>query len=264
MRFGPFFALKFFALKPIGYCKLDQSHGPHTAMAIRADDDVIVNGNPQWTRRFDDLPSHRDVLFAGLRRPAGMIVHQNEAGAPKLHGLFDDFARVDRGLINRAVSHMLVANEHVARIEMQHSHAFHGQMRHISAQIVQERLPAREHWPTRRLFLQHAECRRLHGLESGDAGLTKPVHGAQCVPVRRQDASHGAKLRDQAFSERLCIAAWNGEGEKIFDEFMVQKRLGPTVCQPLSQSRPVPVPLCCLCFNHALALAPRFDHGSGS
>ncbi len=53
-----------------------QSHRPHTAMPVRADDNMVMHRDVQPLARVDDLACHLYVLTAGFGRSAGMVMHQ--------------------------------------------------------------------------------------------------------------------------------------------------------------------------------------------
>lgn len=55
-----------------------------------------------------DLLGHRDIGLRGGRIARWMIVHQNERGGVQLQRPLDDFARVDRNMINRALPLLLI------------------------------------------------------------------------------------------------------------------------------------------------------------
>ena len=52
-----------------------------------------------------------------------MVVDQDEAARPQLDGALNDLTHIDGSLVDRAIAHMIVADEHVAGVEVQHSHA---------------------------------------------------------------------------------------------------------------------------------------------
>ena len=43
------------------------------------------------------------------------------------------------------------------------------------------------------------------------------------------------KLADQRLGHRLGVAAWNGQGEQIFDQLMVEQRLAAALEQALAE-----------------------------
>lgn len=53
-----------------------QPHSPHTAMPVRAHDDMVMHPDVQPLARFDDLARHINVLTAGFGRSAGVVMHQ--------------------------------------------------------------------------------------------------------------------------------------------------------------------------------------------
>ena len=48
-------------------------------MAFAADDDVVVDGDPEGLRHLDDVAGHLDVGRGGGGIPRGMVVDEDEA-----------------------------------------------------------------------------------------------------------------------------------------------------------------------------------------
>lgn len=55
---------------------LDQLHPLEAGVAFLADDQMVVHGNSERARDFDDGLRHLDVGARGRRIAGGMIVHQ--------------------------------------------------------------------------------------------------------------------------------------------------------------------------------------------
>ena len=53
-------------------------------------------------RRLDDLAGEADILLAGLRVAAGMVVDQDQRGGVAVERPADDLAHIDRRFVDRA------------------------------------------------------------------------------------------------------------------------------------------------------------------
>ena len=96
-------------------------------MAICADDDVVMHGYAKLAARLCNIARQLNIGPAGGWITRGVIMHQDECGRPQIHRPADDFAHMDYGLINGAFGHQLIPDEHIARIEMQHTYPLHGE-----------------------------------------------------------------------------------------------------------------------------------------
>lgn len=219
-------------------------------MAARADDYMVVNLDPKPPPRLDDVPGDRDVLFAGRRIAARMIMDEDQARRAEIERPADHLARIDGGLARRAFAHQLVADEHVACVEEQHAHALDRDMGEIDVQIVEQRLPAVDHRPRLHFRAQQAKCRSLDDLQRGDRAVADPG-ASDRLGIGGEQPAQPTKLVQQAFRDRFGIAARDGECEQIFDDLMVVQRIGADAEQPIPQPRPVPA---------AVALAIRHGH----
>ena len=88
-------------------------------MSACCNDDVVVNGNAKPLASIHNLPSDLDILSAGGGVAGRMIVDENETGRPQFHRPLNDFAGLDRCLIDGAVTHMIVADGYVTAVEVQ-------------------------------------------------------------------------------------------------------------------------------------------------
>lgn len=120
---------------------LNQPGAAHTAEAILADDDMVMHGYSELFPRIGNVARHRDILAAGRTVPAGMIVDKNNCRCAKVHRATDNFTRVNGCLVDRALARHLIADQHVFAVEIERAYALNRQMRHVGAQIIQQRLP---------------------------------------------------------------------------------------------------------------------------
>ena len=77
-------------------------------MAVLADDEMIVHGNPERPRDVDDRARHVDIGARRRRVAGGMVVHQNDRGSGEFEGALDHFARVNRSVVDGAGLVLLV------------------------------------------------------------------------------------------------------------------------------------------------------------
>ena len=207
-------------------------------MAAGADDDMIVQLDAQPLADLGDVAGDGDVLFARAWIAARVVVHQDQAGGAEIERPADHFARVDRRFAGRSLAEMLVADQHVLRVQEQDPNAFDRQMGKVGAQIVEQRLPAVDDRPAPHFRRQQPQRRRLDRFQCADPAVAKPFTRDR-FRVGGQQPANAAKLVQQAFRQRFGIPARNGEREHIFDEFMVEERVRAAAQQSLAQSRPV-------------------------
>ena len=86
-------------------------------MAVLADDDVVVHGNAERSCHRDDLLRHLDVGMRRCRIAGRMIVDEDHGCRRKLESPFDDLARIDRRVIDRAGLLHFVGDQLVALVE---------------------------------------------------------------------------------------------------------------------------------------------------
>ena len=88
-------------------------------MALARDDDMIVDADVEPLARVDDLAGDVDILPAGRWVAGRVIMDKDERRRPQVNGAADDFAGIDRRLVDRSVAHMIVADQHVAAVQLQ-------------------------------------------------------------------------------------------------------------------------------------------------
>ena len=109
-------------------------------------------------------------------------------------------------------------------------------MGHRRLQIVAKRVPARQDWPPFNPGFEQAQRGRLSDLERADDSIAE-ARAPQRVGICGQQRADTAELGDQALGERFGVAAGKSEGEQIFDELLVEQRLGAALEQSLPQPR---------------------------
>src|SRR3546814_12914312 len=98
---------------------LDQPHRPEAAISGPADDDMIVECDPQLCRSVRDIPRDRDILPARFGAAARMVVDEDERRGAEFERAFDHFADIDGRLVDRTLAREFVAAQHVARVEVE-------------------------------------------------------------------------------------------------------------------------------------------------
>src|SRR3546814_8719136 len=81
-----------------------------------ADDDMIVERDPQLGRSVGDIPRDRDILPARFGAAARMVVDEDERRGAEFERAFDHFADIDGRLVDRTLAREFVADQHVARV----------------------------------------------------------------------------------------------------------------------------------------------------
>ena len=116
-----------------------------------------------------------DVALARHRIAGRVIVGEDQSGGADLERAAHDLARIDRGFVDRAFAHHLVAEQAVLRVEEQHPQPLGRQVRHVGEQIVEQRLRIGEDrarsTTSARSDVQHHVADHA---EMADAGLPGP------------------------------------------------------------------------------------------
>ena len=95
-------------------------------------------------------------------------------------------------------------------------------MAHRRLKIIAERVPARQDRAALDLGFEQAKRGRLGDLERADGAFAKPF-GAQGLGRGIEQRADAAEARDKLLGQRLGVAARDGEGEQIFDQFMIEQ-----------------------------------------
>ena len=88
-------------------------------MPVLADDEVIVDRNAERPSHRDDRFRHLNVGGRRRRITRWVIVHEDYCGRGKLERAFDHFARIDRGVIDRAGLLYFIGDKQIALVEEQ-------------------------------------------------------------------------------------------------------------------------------------------------
>lgn len=95
-------------------------------MPIQPDDDVVMDIDPQPFARLDNLAGDLDVLLAGLRVAAGMVVDKDQRRRAQVERALDHLTGVDRRLVDRPFGHVVVADQHVLGVHVKIGCAYVG------------------------------------------------------------------------------------------------------------------------------------------
>src|SRR3546814_971404 len=102
-------------VKRIGRWASEEAEGAEAAVAGAADDDMVVDGDPQLCRGLGDVAGDRDVLPARLRVAARVVVDEDERGGAEFERALHHLADIDGRLVDRPLAHQFVADQPVAR-----------------------------------------------------------------------------------------------------------------------------------------------------
>ena len=144
---------------------------------------MVVHGYAELFPGIRNVARHRDILPTGGAVPAGMVVDKNNRCRAKVHRAADDFAGVNGGLVDGTLACHLVADQHVLAVQIQRAHALNRQMRHIGAQIIEQRLPRRQDRQLAHGFAEQAKRRHLDYLQRRNAGFAHPFFLQDTVGV---------------------------------------------------------------------------------
>src|SRR3546814_1691626 len=84
---------------------------------------MVVERNPELRRRFRNIFGDRDILPARLGAAAWMVMDEDERRGAEFERAFDHLAHIDGRLVDRPLARKFVADQHVARIEIEDADA---------------------------------------------------------------------------------------------------------------------------------------------
>lgn len=88
-------------------------------MPPAANDDVVVDGDPQRRCGLDDVFGDGDVGLRRGRVARRVVVHQDERRGAQLKRALDDLAGIDRRVVDRAALLLFVGDQRVLAVEEQ-------------------------------------------------------------------------------------------------------------------------------------------------
>ena len=88
-------------------------------MASPPDHQMVVHGNAQCLGGGGDLAGHGNVGLGRCGIAGWMVVHKDQGRGRQFQRALDDFARIDRGVIDRAFGPEFVPKQDVLLVEIQ-------------------------------------------------------------------------------------------------------------------------------------------------
>ena len=114
-------------------------------MTILADDDVIMNGDPQ---RFGGISTIIFVISISAREgvgsPGRVIMNENKGGGRQFQSALDHFARIDRRVIDGPCLLHFVGDQRIALVEEENAELLAGLVRHGGMAVLDHRRPGGE------------------------------------------------------------------------------------------------------------------------
>ncbi len=127
-----------------------------------------------------------------------MVVDEDEGGGTQLESSGDHLADVHRGLVDRTFAHDLVADEAVARVEVEDAEALDARMAHVGVKVIEQRTPVAYDRtlpdpPGKNLLQQNAEITEslTRGVVDGASGQARLRHAGSIY------GSYAAELVEQ-------------------------------------------------------------------
>ena len=204
-------------------------------MPLAPDDHMVMHHDPHMPPGLGNAVGDGHIGLAGLRVAGRVVVDEDQPRRAQIQPLVDHLARVDRRLIDAAVGQMLIADQAVFGVEVQHPHPLHRQMRHIDGKVIDQRLPATQHRLGAGLRAGQPPCRHPHDMQGRRRRLAHARMARQRRRVGIEHASQRAKPLDQRACDRLGVAAGDGGHQQIFDDLVIGQRVLPAVEQPFAQ-----------------------------
>jgi hypothetical protein len=158
-----------------------------------------------------------------------VVVEQDDCRCLLLQGVFEDFPRIDHGLVDDAFLDRLIINDPVLRIEVDHAELFILQTAQGRFAVVHK-------------FARACDLGLLHGLLL-EIQRAKVFEQLKRNRRMRTDATDLFKIRHVCVDDALDAAErsqQNGIAKKQFDRFIIMKGFNAGGAILLFQARPVP------------------------
>jgi hypothetical protein len=139
--------------------------------------------------------------------------------------LGDDLARVDRAFVQRPVAHDLVEQQSVLGVEIEHAHPFVVEVRHIDGEIVDQRLPARQHRHFLHLRTGQAPRGDPGNAQRGGGGFLDAGHRLQRARIGVEHAGQRAEALQQHACQRLHVHARDHGHQQRLDHLVIGQRV---------------------------------------
>ena len=119
---------------------------------------------------------------------------QDDRGRSQFESAADDLADMNRGLVDRALAHHLVADQHVAGVEVKDPEPLDRVMDHVGAQVIQQCLPVRQDRPGGDAVPQQPDRGGMRDLQRGDRRFAHAGHPGQCVRISGQHPANATEF----------------------------------------------------------------------
>lgn len=196
---------------------------------------MIVDRDAQQAPGFCNTLGNLDVRATGLGIATGMVVYEDQRGRSDVQRLADDLARMDCRFIDSAIAHVVVEDQSVLRVEIEHTYAFDREVSHVDGQIIEERLPAAEYRLVFHHTPGHPSRRKRNGMERGGTRFAHSPDLAQCPGFGIEHCRKRTEMRDQCLGEWLGVALPDGRKQKELQQLIVGQRLASALQQALTK-----------------------------
>jgi len=186
-----------------------------------ADDDVVVHDRAHNPAGLLDLLGHSDVVGARRRVARGVVVDEDQRGRVQLESALGHLPGIDRNMVNRADSQILLLDQDVLLIEEQHPKLLDLAARQQDVAEVDELRPGADDWPIDDLAARQPTGGSRHQPElEVDLGVYAwdPL---QLVLRGRDGLVEATELSDQSLRERLHIHPRDRVEEDHLHQFVV-------------------------------------------
>ncbi len=136
-----------------------------------------------------------------------MVVHQDDGAGRQLQGPPRHLARIDRGVIHRALAQHLIGDQLVLLVQEQHAELLARFVRQHRAHIGQKRAPGRDDRPLGRFAAPDAHSSLVHQLQIQRHLFADARHGAQVTQGRRQHGGQPAEAGQQGLGQGFDVGA---------------------------------------------------------
>ncbi len=96
----------------------NQPGAPHAGKAVFADNDVVMHRYPELLPRVRNVAGHGNVLPAWAAIAAWVVVYKDDGRCAQVHRAPDNFARINRRLIDLTFARDLIADQHILAVEV--------------------------------------------------------------------------------------------------------------------------------------------------
>ena len=136
-----------------------------------------------------------------------LVVHHHEGAGVEFEGAFDDFARIDRGVVDGATLLGFVGDDLVLTVEVDEAELFGGVVGHARLAVVEQIVPGRDDVGVAHAGLKRELDRGLYGFQHERGAFADPGDFDQRVRTRGEDFVEAAEFGEQGLCDGLGVAA---------------------------------------------------------